>query len=46
MLHAAGLVGECTDAEAYMGVATERYRLMRAHEWSDEIVERLRDQIR
>jgi len=26
-------------------VARERYRLMRTHEWSDEVIERLRREI-
>jgi len=42
MLHDAGLVGDGTDAEAYLRVACDRYRLIRTHEWSDEIVARLR----
>ena len=42
MLHDAGLVGGGTDAEAYMRVACDRYRLIRTHESSDEIVARLR----
>jgi hypothetical protein len=42
MLHDAGLVGGGTDAEAYLRVACDRYRLIRTHEWSDEIVARLR----
>jgi hypothetical protein len=46
MLHAADLVGTATDAEAYLGVARERYRLMRTHEWNDEVIERLRQQFR
>jgi hypothetical protein len=46
MLHAAGLVGTATDAEAYLGVARERYRLMRTHEWNDEVIDRLRQQFR
>jgi hypothetical protein len=46
MMRSAGLVGDKTEAEAYLVVATERYRLILAHEWSDEIVERLRDKIR
>ena len=29
----------CTDAEAYMAVASERYRLIRTHEWTDEVIE-------
>jgi hypothetical protein len=27
-------------------VARERYRLMRTHEWNDEIIERLRKEVR
>ena len=46
MLHAADLVGAATDAEAYLGVARERYRLMRTHEWNDEVIDRLRQQFR
>ena len=46
MLHAADLVGACTEAEAYMRVAAERYRLIRTHEWNDEIIERLRRKVR
>jgi hypothetical protein len=44
MLRAADLIGgDRTEAEAYMRVAAERYRLIMTHEWNDEIVERLRD---
>ncbi len=46
MLHAAGLVGACTDAEAYLGIARERYRLMRTHEWNDEVIAELQRQLR
>jgi hypothetical protein len=46
MLHAADLVGSSTDAEAYMRVARERYRLIRTHEWNDEVIERLRREAR
>jgi hypothetical protein len=46
MLHAADLVGSSTDAEAYMRVARERYRLIRTHEWNDEVIERLRREFR
>jgi len=42
MLHEAALVGSGTEAEAYLRVACDRYRLIRAHEWSDDIVARLR----
>jgi hypothetical protein len=46
MLHAADLVGGATDAEAYMGVARERYRLMRTHQWNDEVIDELRRNLR
>lgn len=46
MLRAADLIGSGTEAEAYQRVARERYRLMRTHEWSDEVIERLRREIR
>jgi hypothetical protein len=39
MLHEAGLVGDRTDAEAYMRIAGERYWLLRTHEWSDEVLQ-------
>jgi hypothetical protein len=46
MLNAADLVGSRTEAEAYLRVARERYRLIRTHERSDEIIARLRNEIR
>jgi hypothetical protein len=46
MLRAADMIGARTEAEAYLLVASERYRLILAHEWSDEIVERLRGKVR
>jgi hypothetical protein len=46
MMRDADLIGQRTEAEAYLRVATERYRLILAHEWSDEIVERLRGKVR
>jgi hypothetical protein len=45
MLREAGLVGKQTESEAYMRVAAARYRLLRTHEWSEEIVERLREEL-
>jgi hypothetical protein len=45
MLRAAGLGGSCTDAEAYMRIARERYRLIRTHEWNDEVIEKLREKL-
>lgn len=46
MLREADLVGESTDAEAYLRVARERYRLIRAHRWDDEVITRLRASLR
>jgi len=46
MLHAAGLVGDGTDAEAYLTIARERYRLIRTHEWNDEVIEELQRKFR
>jgi len=41
MLREAGLVGDRTDAEAYMRIAGERYWLLRTHEWSDEVLQQV-----
>jgi hypothetical protein len=46
MLRAADLVGSRTEAEAYLRVAGERYRLMRTHEWNDDIIARLRAELK
>ncbi|MGO1054970.1 chromosome partitioning protein ParB [Crossiella sp. CA198] len=46
MLRQADLVGERTEAEAYLVVSGERYRLIRTHRWSDEVVNALRDRMR
>jgi hypothetical protein len=46
MLRSADLIGPRTEAEAYMRVAAERYRLIMTHEWNDEIIERLRQKLR
>jgi hypothetical protein len=42
MLRTADLIGERTEAEAYLRVASERYRLIMTHDWTDEVIERLR----
>ncbi|MHA6780478.1 chromosome partitioning protein ParB [Pseudonocardia saturnea] len=42
MLAQADLIGERTDAEAYLQLACQRYKLMRTHRWDDEVVDRLR----
>jgi hypothetical protein len=38
MLREAGLIGHSTDAEAYMNIAAERYRLLRTHEWNEDVL--------
>ncbi|MFI5612409.1 chromosome partitioning protein ParB [Amycolatopsis sp. NPDC051903] len=42
MLRQADLLGDRTDAEAYIWVAAERYRLIRTHRWDDDVIEALR----
>src|SRR3954471_2046757 len=42
MLREADMIGDGTDADAYARVAAQRYRLLRTHEWSPEVLERLR----
>jgi hypothetical protein len=44
MLRQADLIGDRTEAEAYMWVAGERYRLIRTHRWDDDVIETLRSQ--
>jgi hypothetical protein len=44
MLHQADLVGDRTEAEAYMWVAGERYRLIRTHRWDDDVIQAVRTQ--
>jgi hypothetical protein len=46
MLREADLIGSGTAADAYLRVASERYRLMRTHDWNDEVIERLRRELR
>jgi hypothetical protein len=41
MLREAGLVEGRTDTEAYMNVAAERYRLLRTHDWNEDVLRRL-----
>jgi hypothetical protein len=42
MLRQADMFGEQTEAETYLWVAAERYRLIRTHRWDDEIIAALR----
>src|SRR3954462_10504017 len=44
MLRDAGMLGHGTEADAYMRVGAARYRLLRTHEWSEEVLARLRAQ--
>jgi hypothetical protein len=47
MLEEAGLLdGKATHADVYLRVADHRYRLMRTHEWNDQVIERLRRELR
>jgi len=46
MLQEADLMGDLSEAQAYMRVSAERYRLMRTHRWSDEAIERVRRELR
>ena len=46
MLRESDLIGDGTETDAYMRVVAERYRLMRTHEWNDEVIERLRSELR
>lgn len=41
MLREADMIRGSTDAEAYLQVAEERYRLLRTHSWSDDVLERI-----
>jgi hypothetical protein len=46
MLHEAGLANDTNETDLYMRVVSERYRLMRTHEWSEEILTELRPKLR
>jgi hypothetical protein len=41
MLREAGLIEGCTDTEAYMSIAAERYRLLRTHDWNEDVLHRV-----
>lgn len=43
MLRQAGMIETQTEAEAYMWVACERYRLIKTHRWDDEIISAVRE---
>ncbi|EIE97668.1 ParB N-terminal domain-containing protein [Saccharomonospora glauca] len=46
MLRQAELVGDRTEAEAYLWVAGERYRMIRTHRWDDDVIRAVRLQRR
>jgi hypothetical protein len=44
MLREAGMIARRqTETEAYMRVAADRYRVLRTHTWSEEVLQRLLD---
>lgn len=43
MLREADLLDKRTDADAYLAVARERYRLIRTHEWNEDVIRRLKE---
>jgi hypothetical protein len=46
MLKEAELIGESkTATDAYLRLASDRFRLLRTHEWNDEVIERLRREL-
>ena len=46
MLREADLIGDMAETEAYVRVVSLRYLLLRTHRWDEEILERLRDELR
>ena len=46
MLREADLIGRSTETEAYIRVATLRFLTLGTHEWTEEVIERLREEIR
>jgi hypothetical protein len=45
MLREAELIRRGTETESYMRVAHLRYLILRTHEWTDEVIERLREEL-
>ena len=46
MLREADLIGKRSETQAYMRVCAARWRLLRTHEWDEEIIRRLRGELR
>ncbi|HKG36872.1 MAG TPA: hypothetical protein VKA89_10595 [Solirubrobacterales bacterium] len=45
MAREADLIGDNTETEAYLKLSSLRYLLLRTHEWDEEVVEQLREQL-
>ncbi|MGQ0838247.1 chromosome partitioning protein ParB [Actinokineospora sp.] len=43
MVRQAGMINTQSEAEAYLWVIAERYRLIRTHRWSDDVITAIRD---
>jgi hypothetical protein len=41
MLREADLIRGATETEAYMSIAAERYRLLRTHDWSEDVLQQV-----
>ncbi|HSI80244.1 MAG TPA: hypothetical protein VK919_06285, partial [Solirubrobacterales bacterium] len=46
MAREAGLIGRGTETEAYVRIVALRYTLLRTHEWNEQVLDRLRDELR
>jgi hypothetical protein len=46
ILREADLIGKQTETEAYMKISGVRYMLLRTHSWDEQVVERLRQELR
>ena len=46
MLREADLIGDQTEAEAYARIVSLRYLLLRTHDWDEDVLERLREELR
>lgn len=44
LLREAGMLGNRSETESYLTIACERYQLLRTHEWSSEVLDRLREE--
>ncbi len=41
----AGLIGSGTEADAYLRVANDRYMLLRTHDWGEQVIQRLQQEL-